>query len=234
MQTFNDDVGELISRRQDNAKLAKNFQFLRNETGVHIHADLIVGLPGESFASFAAGFNQLLALDPQEIQVGILKRLKGTPITRHDVEWEMVYSQHPPFEILQNKLLDFATITRLRHFARFWDLIGNSGNFLHARDHIRATADSPFHEFMKLSDHILARENRLHGISLVRLTSHVFDFLVEECDLPAQHAAEIIWSDYTRNGRRDRPQFLKPFDLKSPELRKSSDAPRRQAKHLTD
>jgi len=57
-------------------------RFLRGETGVHIHADLIVGLPGESVESFAAGFDRLIALRPQEIQVGILKRLRGTPIVR--------------------------------------------------------------------------------------------------------------------------------------------------------
>ncbi len=91
IQTFNEEVAQLISRRQNYEKLADNFHFLRAETGVHIHADLIVGLPGETLESFAAGFDRLIALGPQEIQVGILKRLRGTPIVRHDAEWQMVY-----------------------------------------------------------------------------------------------------------------------------------------------
>ncbi|HUA67494.1 MAG TPA: DUF4080 domain-containing protein [Candidatus Saccharimonadales bacterium] len=132
IQTFNEEVGRLISRRQNYEKLADNFRFLRHETGVHIHADLIVGLPGESVESFAAGFNKLIALGPQEIQVGILKRLRGTPIVRHDVEWQMTYDPYPPYEILQNKLIDFATMQKLRRFARYWDLVGNSGNFIEA------------------------------------------------------------------------------------------------------
>ena len=130
IQTFNEEVGQLISRRQNYEKLADNFHFLRRETGVHIHADLIVGLPGETLESFAAGFDRLIALGPQEIQVGILKRLRGTPIVRHDAEWQMIYNPHPPYEILQNKLIDFATMQRLRRFARYWDLVGNSGNFI--------------------------------------------------------------------------------------------------------
>jgi radical SAM superfamily enzyme YgiQ (UPF0313 family) len=130
IQTFNEKVSHLISRKQNYEKLADNFHFLRGKTGVHIHADLIVGLPGETLESLAAGFNQLIALDPQEIQVGILKRLRGTPIVRHDVEWQMVYNPHPPYEILQNKLIDFTTMQKLRRFARYWDLIGNSGNFV--------------------------------------------------------------------------------------------------------
>jgi radical SAM superfamily enzyme YgiQ (UPF0313 family) len=92
IQTFNEAVSHLISRRQNHEKLADNFHFLRCETGVHIHADLIVGLPGETLESFAAGFGRLVALGPQEIQVGILKRLRGTPIIRHDAEWQMVYN----------------------------------------------------------------------------------------------------------------------------------------------
>ena len=101
VQTFNEQVSQLISRRQDNEKLADNFHFLRHETGVHIHADLIVGLPGETLESFAAGFDRLIALGPQEIQVGILKRLRGTPIVRHDADWQMIYNPHPPYEILR-------------------------------------------------------------------------------------------------------------------------------------
>jgi len=130
IQTFNQEVGGLIKRRQNHEKLEDNFHFLRRETGVHLHADLIVGLPGETMESFAAGFDRLIALGPQEIQVGILKRLRGTPIVRHDAGWRMVYNPDPPYEILQNKLIDFATMQKLRRFARYWDLIGNSGNFI--------------------------------------------------------------------------------------------------------
>jgi radical SAM superfamily enzyme YgiQ (UPF0313 family) len=78
IQSFNPEVCELISRRQDFAKLDDNLRFLRRETGVYLHTDLIVGLPGESVESFAQGFDRLIALNPHEIQVGMLKRLRGT------------------------------------------------------------------------------------------------------------------------------------------------------------
>ena len=129
VQTFNDDVAVLISRRQDNAKLEENLRFLRDETGVHVHADLIVGLPGESAASFAAGFDRLVALGPQEIQVGMLKRLRGTPIVRHDAAWQMVYHASAPYEVVSTRLIDANEMTALRRFAKFWDLVSNSGNF---------------------------------------------------------------------------------------------------------
>ena len=62
----------------------------------------------------------------------MLKRLRGTPIVRHDAEWQMVYSPQPPYEILSTKLIDFEAMCRLRRFARYWDLIANSGRFVHA------------------------------------------------------------------------------------------------------
>ena len=112
IQTFDEVVSRNISRRQDYGRLADNMRFLREETGVHVHADLIAGLPGETLECFAAGFDRLVGMGPQEIQVGILKRLRGTPIMRHDQAWEMVYSAHPPYELLRNKLLDFASMQR--------------------------------------------------------------------------------------------------------------------------
>src|SRR5580658_7607105 len=116
IQTFDSTVAANISRRQDIGRLEENLRFLRRQTGVHVHADLIAGLPGETLESFAAGFDRLLALGPQEIQVGILKRLRGTPIVRHDQTWQMVYSAHPPYEILRNSLIDFDSMQRLRRF----------------------------------------------------------------------------------------------------------------------
>ena len=150
IQTFNETVGQLIARRQNYARLEENLTFLRRQTGVHVHADLIAGLPGETLESFAAGFDRLIGLGPQEIQVGILKRLRGTPIVRHDTEWQMVYNPHPPYEILRNKLIDFATLQKLRRFARYWDLVGNSGNFVETAPLIWSGGALPFAAFMRI------------------------------------------------------------------------------------
>ncbi len=235
IQTFNEDVGGLIKRRQNYARLADNLEFLQRQTGVHVHADLIAGLPGETFESFASGFDRLIALGPQEIQVGILKRLRGTPIVRHDTTWQMVYSPHPPYEILQNKLIDFATMQRLRRFARYWDLVGNSGNFLETTRLIWSGSDSPFQSFLRWSEWLHGRVARTDSIALVRLMELLFEYLTHELKLEAQSTAEALWRDYQRGGRRDRPTFLRPFlpaegvgkGLPS----KTFSIPKRQARH---
>jgi hypothetical protein len=235
IQTFNPEVGTLISRRQNYERLADNFNFLRRETGVHIHADLIVGLPGETIDSFGAGFDRLIALGPQEIQVGILKRLRGTPIVRHDSEWQMIYGANPPYEILQNKLLDFAMMQRLRRFARYWDLTGNSGNFLESTPLIWRDT-SPFHAFLRWSDWLHARAKRTDSIALLRLMELLFEFLTAELRLEKKLVAETLWRDYKRGGRHDKPGFMKDFLSNEapllPPTKNKTTLPKRQARHL--
>jgi radical SAM superfamily enzyme YgiQ (UPF0313 family) len=233
IQTFNEEVGRLISRKQDYPRLADNFHFLRERTGVHVHADLIVGLPGETLESFGAGFDRLIALRPQEIQVGILKRLRGTPIVRHDTEWQMVYHEHPPYEILQNRLIDFATMQRLRRFARYWDLVGNSGNFVETTPLLWGER-SPFAAFLEFSDWLYAQTRRTDSIALVRLMELLFTHLRTKSPLAPRTVAEGLWRDYQRGSRHDMPGFLREH-LPEVEYRAARPEgrimPKRQSRH---
>jgi radical SAM superfamily enzyme YgiQ (UPF0313 family) len=191
IQTFNPEVAARIHRRQDCARLEENLRWLRAETGVHLHADLIFGLPGETLESFAAGFDRLLALRPHEIQVGLLKRLRGTPIVRHDAEWRQVWSPLPPYELLENRTVDFATVQRVRRFARYWDLVANSGRFPRTTPLVWAGASSAFDAFLRFSDWLFAQTGQTHALALPRLARLLEDYLVNESghDAATVHAA---------------------------------------------
>jgi hypothetical protein len=244
VQTFNEQAAELIKRRQDYRRLEDNLRFLRGRTGVHIHADLIAGLPGETLESFAAGFDRLIELGPHEIQVGMLKRLRGTPIIRHDAEWRMVYNPHPPYELLQNRLIDFPTMQKLRRLARYWDLVGNSGNFVETTSLIwssagqasRAFPITPFAGFMRWSEWLHGRVGRTDSIALVRLMELLFEFLTGEQRLEPEQTAAVMWRDYQRGGRHDKPAFMKDFlPAETPialTRRIRTGLPKRQARHL--
>lgn len=192
IQTFNPEVAARIHRRQDHARIEENLRWLRTETGVHLHADLIFGLPGETLESFAAGFDRLLALRPHEIQVGLLKRLRGTPIARHDAEWGQVWSPLPPYELLESRVLDFATVQRVRRFARYWDLVANSGRFTRTAPRLWAGAPSAFGAFLRFSDWLFARTGQTYALALPRLGRLLEEYLVREAGQePAQVRAAL-------------------------------------------
>ena len=235
IQTFNPEVAARISRRQNYARLEDNLRFLRTETGVHIHADLILGLPGESLESIAAGFDRLWRLGPQEIQVGILKRLRGTPITRHDAEFGMVYAPRAPYELLCGRDLDFPTMQRLKRFARYWDLTANSGRFAKTLPLLLENpADaSPFRAFMAYSDHLHARHARQHGIAPEVLGERLLEMLIIR-GIPATTAREALAADHLSSGARHLPAYLAGSTPRGSGPGSASARNRRQQRHAED
>ena len=196
VQTWSEKVARNVSRRQDYTKIADNFRYLRQHTGVHTHADLIVGLPGETWDSFAAGFNSLYALEPDEIQVGILKRLKGTPIIRHDQAFAMRYAPLPPFQIVENKDLTADQIQRLKIFADFWDLVANSGRFPALRSIVENSGETPFEFYYALSQRLFGHFGRTHSIHLRDLEQAIKlqSLSVPESALPTRQALHVAQS----------------------------------------
>lgn len=209
IQTFNEEVAARIRRRQDYAATEENLRWLLTHTGSYLHADLIMGLPGESLESFATGFNRLVRIGPHEIQVNMLKRLRGTPIVRHDEEFGMQYSARPPYELLENHDLNRDVIQRLARFARFWGLVANSGNFITTTPSLWTDA-SPFERFMDFSEAMSSRFQRTHALALEQLAEGLFDHLTQRLGQAVQPTAKSLWNDISRSGRRDMPLFLRP------------------------
>jgi len=201
VQTLDPLVSGRISRRQDVTKLADNLRFLQEETGVHVHTDLIVGLPGEDLATFAAGFDRLHALGTQEIQVGILKRLRGTPIVRHTDDFAMVYSTTPPYEVLQTAAVDFATMQRLKRFALVWDRTVNRGNFVATAPLLWDEAP-PFAAFLHWSDWLHEQHGQVHSLALKRLSTYLDRYLVQVVGHPQEVVDAALAADIERRSVR--------------------------------
>jgi radical SAM superfamily enzyme YgiQ (UPF0313 family) len=218
IQSFNPEVQSLVSRRQDNAKAADNIRWLCEHSHAHLHVDLIAGLPGEDVASFARGFDQLVGLGAHEIQFGILKRLRGTPIIRHTGPFGMVYDPYPPYTVLATSQVDFATMQRLVRFARYWDLVANSGRFANTIHQLLGAA--PFENFMAFSDWMYTRTDATHRIALDRLANLVREWL-QRCGMDLIAAAELVASDYA--GR---------IDQAAEKAKPAAVAPARQMRHL--
>lgn len=212
IQTFTPQVSKNISRPLKVDKIEDNFAFLRAHTGVHLHADLIFGLPGETLETFAQSFDKLLHLDPDEIQLGILKRLKGTPLVKRVEPFALVFAPRPPYEILQTSTVDFWTMQRMKRFARYLDLFHNSGNFRASLPRVYALGDSPFDGFLRFSDWLYETTRQTHQFGLSRLYQLLFQYLVEIHGLEAGAVAESLLLDYDRQQiRRERLEFLRPY-----------------------
>ena len=217
IQSFNPEVQALVSRRQDNAKAADNIRWLTEHSQTHLHVDLIAGLPGEDVASFARGFDQLVKLGAQEIQFGILKRLRGTPIIRHTEPFGMVYDPYPPYTVLATKQVDFPTMQRLVRFARYWDLVANSGRFANTTRVL--LGEAPFDNFMAFSSWIYTKTDATHRIALEKLAKLVQEWL-QLRGMAREEAAALLASDYA--GKLDTAPVHKPVAA----------APERQVRHL--
>ena len=236
IQTLNTEVEALISRRQDHDKLAHNLRWLQTETGTHLHTDLIIGLPGEDLASFARGFDTLCSFGVQEIQVGILKRLRGTPISRHQEPFALVFSAHPPYEILSTSTIDFATMNALRRFARFWDIFANSGSFVQLMKLLLALQPSPFASFFAFSKWVFGKVGKTNAIGLARQCQLLWDYLVTDGGHDPAQIARLMMLDLDRTGRTEPFPFLEPYidraELRQRKRERLSQAPSRQSRHL--
>ena len=206
VQTFDPVIQDLISRKQDNEKTCDNLIWLRKNTNAHIHADLIFGLPGDSLNNFAKSFDKLVSLNPQEIQLGILKRLRGAPINRHTQEYQMVYNDNQPYNILSTRDIDFQSMQRVNRFARYWDMIGNSGRFPNTK--LVIFAQQPFHNFMKLSDNLYKTEGSSWRISLRRLFKLLHQQLIEVLEINHVDAFNALEKDFIHCNEKGKLEHL--------------------------
>ena len=230
IQTFDPVVQSRISRRQKNHVAEANLRWLREHSGAHLHVDLIAGLPGEGVDTFALGFDRLVALNPHEIQFGILKRLRGAPIARHTRDFDLRFSPDPPYQILATDLIDFATMQRLNRFARYWDLVANSGRFKQTLPCLLGA--SPFAHFLAFSDWLYQRTGQTHALAHDRLVNLLHEHLAQRGNVAPAFEQALI-EDYRGAGGRSRLAFeARDATMPPPRARTAGSTPARQARHL--
>ncbi len=195
VQTFNPEVAARIERILHVETVEVHIRTLAAMPSVHLHADLIAGLPGETFDSIAAGFDRLHACGPNEIQLGILKKLRGAPIARHDVEWQMVYNTSPPYDVLQTATLSFVDLQQIRRFARFWDIIVNNGRFPETARLIWQNQPSVFSAFMEWSEWIYKQTHATFGFTPARLAQFLEEFLIGKRELDVKIVRHALDAD---------------------------------------
>ena len=144
VQSTNPEVVREIRRKMDFDRVARVVRRLSENHNVHLHLDLIAGLPLEDFASFGRSFDQVYALRPQQLQLGFLKVLKGAYMYEKAADYGCVYRQKEPYEVLFTRWISFEEILRLKQTEEMVEVYYNSGQFARTLEEAEKYFSSPF------------------------------------------------------------------------------------------
>lgn len=219
VQSTNEKTLKAIQRRTDLELLKENIRKLLKNGNVHLHLDLIAGLPFENMDSFIHSFNEVYQMGGHELQLGFLKLLRGTPMMQMKEEHGIVCTDFPPYEMLCTKELSYEEVLRLKAVEEMLEIYHNSGQFRLTEQFLLSMFASPFDFYERLAKFyeennypvVCSARERKYVILLEFLTEYMKticagDLLQEfECD----HAVrELLTVDYyLRERAKARPSF---------------------------
>ena len=177
VQTTNPETVRAVSRTMNIEKLSENVRFLRKNTEIALHLDLIAGLPYEDFESFKKSFNDVYSLSPHVLQLGFLKLLKGSALRRLSQEFGMNFCDNAPYEIFSTHWLTFDDVIRLKAIEDVLERYYNSGKFYDTLDVTLGFFGSPFEFYEKLSLYWVEKGLVGQGVKRISLYNHLYEFL---------------------------------------------------------
>ncbi len=208
VQSTNPQTLREINRFTDFSHLKQIVQKIRDGENVHLHLDLIAGLPYEDYESFVKSFNDVYGLKPDQLQLGFLKVLKGSQMHERAAEYGIFYTQKPPYEVLYSNWLSFDEILRLKRIEEMVELYYNSNQFVHTLRVLENAFEHPFAMYEKLADYY--EQNGYFTNSPAR--SYRYEVLLHfACSVdPANEELykELLTFDmYLRENLKSRPSF---------------------------
>lgn len=199
IQSANPETLKAVNRNEKLEKVAQNIERLKKADNMHIHLDLIAGLPFEDYNSFEKSFNYVYSLKPDMLQLGFLKVLHGTPIQENK---DIVYADFPPYEVISTKWITTGEICKLKLIDEAVDTINNSGAF--KRTVAKLVGNNAFEFFEKIS--VIFDTNKALGR---------FDIYGEIYKIFGDVVYEELCLDFMENSRnRPMPSFAQ---IKYPE-----------------
>jgi len=149
IQSTNENVLKNVNRKSDLVKLFSNISKILENKNIEVHLDLIAGLPGESFDIFKKSFNDVYTLNPDMIQLGFLKMIRGSKIRKQAKSNGTVFSSYPPYEILATKDISFCELMKLRRIEYLLEKYYNSKQFKYSQDYVVKTIGQQGFEFFE-------------------------------------------------------------------------------------
>ena len=207
VQTTNPSTLSEIDRKANFEKISQNVKKILLAGNIHVHLDLIAGLPYEDIVSFKKSFNDVFMLGADVIQLGFLKLLHGTKIREQSEKHNYIFTTNPPYEVLSNKYMSFDDITLLKGIDTVVDRFYNSNGFENAIKYLIKKYPSPFDMFVALSTHIKKYNIEFIGISKQSLYTILSEFCKDKL------FADILKFDFLSNNKPQQlPWFLDKYD----------------------
>lgn len=165
VQSTNPMTLKAINRVTDLDKLFEKVDKINAKGNVHLHLDLIAGLPYEDFDSFGNSFNDVYAHNPQQLQLGMLKLLKGSTLYSQYKDFGMEFRHYPPYEILSTHVLPYKDLIRLKKVEEVTELFYNSGRFENILNYFTEKYETPFEFYRALGDFYFEKSYHLIPLS---------------------------------------------------------------------
>ena len=180
VQSTNEVTIREIKRTMKLERLKEIVQKVKSFGNIHQHLDLIAGLPYEDYDTFRKSFDEIYALEPNQLQMGFLKVLKGSYMYEHAKEYEILYHNKPPYEVLATKWLSYEDVLKMKRVEEMLEVYYNSGQFEIAMKVLKCAYASAFDMFQRLGD--FYEEQKLFGMSHSRIKrcEILLDFIKKE------------------------------------------------------
>ncbi|MBQ8040170.1 MAG: B12-binding domain-containing radical SAM protein [Lachnospiraceae bacterium] len=209
VQTTNPVTLKEIRRHMDIEKLRETVKTILSYGTVHVHLDLIAGLPYEDYISFSNSFNEVYSMKPQQLQLGFLKVLKGAYMHEKAEDYGIAYLDKPPYEVLFTKWLTFEEVIKLKRIEEMVEIYYNSNQFTHTLPVLEREFETPFELYEKLAAFYEKKGYFVKTPSRMYRYDVLLEFVMtvvsqEESTL---YRELLIFDIYLRENVKSRPQF---------------------------
>lgn len=235
VQTTNRNTLKEINRSTDIAQIAGVVEKIKDHRNIHIHLDLIAGLPFEGYESFQKSFNDVYAMKPAQLQLGFLKVLKGTKIREKAEQYGIVYQENPPYEVLFTKWISYEEILILKQVEEMVELYYNSGQFTHMLPVLEREFVTPFELYLQLAS--FYQEKGYFVNTPAR--SHRYQILLEFAltvspEKEALYRELLTFDYYLRENAKSRPSFCRDLSSYRDKIWEFYQREEKEAQILTD
>ena len=216
VQSTNPQTIKAIRRTMDFEKLKGIVEQIHSFGNIHQHLDLIAGLPYEGYDSFHKSFCDVYALRPEQFQLGFLKVLKGSHMMEMTGEYQILYKEREPYEVLSTAWLTYGEILRLKMVESMVEVYYNSGQFKNTLVFLEKYFDDPFRMYEALGRFYEKKGYSEISHSRMRRYEILMEFAGEQKEIPSEALSDVMLLDlYLRENLKSRPSFAsdqKPYE----------------------